>query len=140
MQDQKTKQGHRRRGSVMAVMLLCLLAIMLFCAALTRSVLLHHRHLLMAEKEQQSMWLAECGMERAADKLELDSEYQGELWEVESTVLGGEDAALVTIRVERTADDGSALVQVRSEYPRGAVHRVTYLRERTIDAKAGELP
>ena len=91
----------RRRGAFLVIVMICLLLSSLLVGALLKLALLQARQLSQEQLRLQADWLAESGLERAALKLAGDADYPGETWNLEPRDLGGAEAALVTIRVEK---------------------------------------
>jgi hypothetical protein len=80
---------------------------------------------------QQAFWLAESGLQRAAQALVKSSTYEGETWVVPENVLGTERAGVVVIRVEEVPE-APAVRRVRVEvaYPRDGIQR--HLEQRDV--------
>jgi hypothetical protein len=71
------------------------------------------------------MCLVEAGLERGMSRLQSESDYQGERWEVTGEELRSSQGGVVTIEVQRGANDKSvANVRVVAEYPRDDLYRV----------------
>ncbi len=115
-------QSDSRRGSILVIVLVSLLVASMLGVGLIKTVLIHQRQMRVLSGQQQGLWLAEAGVQRAARQLVDTPEYEGETWEVSADVLGASRTAAVTIEVAE-ADDGSdereIRVQVRLEDGRG---------------------
>src|SRR4051812_26209456 len=83
----------RRRGAFTVVVLVCLLISTMLLASLLKLALMHDgqsEHVLL---RLQTAWLAESGLERAAERLAAGPAYNGETWTIKADRLGGLDAA-----------------------------------------------
>jgi hypothetical protein len=81
----------------------------------------------------QAGWLAESGLERAAQRLAAKSDFAGETWSIPAQLLGGSYAAAVRIRVEAVRDQPkSRLVRVEADYPDRPQDRARESRETMV--------
>ncbi len=117
-----SKKSNSPSGSILVVVLVCLLVTSMLGTGLIRTVFVHHRQLRILNGQQQALWLAEAGVQRAARQLSQTAEYDGETWKVPAEVLGSSRTAEVTIglaipdgepevrviRVQVVLDDGRA--------------------------------
>ena len=85
---------------VLAVVLLCVSIALMLATVLTRAVAVQHQFDRTAEHQQQCVWLAESGLQRARARLAQSADYRGELWEIGDRLLGNPRHATVQIRVE----------------------------------------
>ena len=120
----------RRAGVALPLVLACIVVAMMLCAAMTRTVLLHHRQLQVAIDQQQTEWLAESGVQRAIHGLRKSPDYRGERWPVPATLLSGGADASVTISVQPQGDSDSGWnIVVESRYPDRGVAQIVCQRE-----------
>ena len=96
-----TRRRESRRGAFMVVVMICLLVSSLIVGALLKLALMQSRQLVQEQRQMQAEWLADSGLERAASRLATDPNYGGETWNIEPDSIGGQDAGLVTIKVEK---------------------------------------
>jgi len=112
---------------ILAAVLGALAVVAIVGAALTRSVVLHVRHLGLAEQRQQALWLAESAMQRGRHGLAASREYRGEEWRVTPQLLGAGRAGAATIRVELTDEpESGAWIRVEARYPDDPVQRFVH--------------
>ena len=122
-----------RGGAVLAMVLAGLLAVSLLGLALVQTVLLQHRQMQAAGRQQQSFWLAEAGVQRAVQRLAQSADYAGERWIVPAEVLGAEQAGVVTIEVAKI--DGSSesrAIRVEARFPDDPIRRTVWRRSLTL--------
>lgn len=116
-----SRRRTRRRGALMVAVLVCLALIAVIGGALLRLVLLERGLLDARERQCQSRWLVEAGLQRAAARLATDAGYRGETWSLPADELAGRDGAVVRIEVSAAADrPGWRKVSVEADYPRDA--------------------
>jgi len=117
--------GHpsRPRGAVMVVALVALAVVATLLVVWTRAALRDHLRRRTDFRGLQADWLAESGVERAMAQLRRRTDYTGEVWRVPADQLGGQDEAVVTIRVESTDASGERTVTVQADYPPDAAER-----------------
>lgn len=101
-QDQRSS---RRSGAILAAALVCLAVVILIGSSLITTVLRQHRQQEQEQAVLQAFWLAESGVQRAADRLAAARDYVGETWQVDDAALHGQSPGVVVIRVESTKDD-----------------------------------
>lgn len=104
----------RRAGSILALVLVSLLVASLMGLALLKTVLLHQRQLRVTGGQQQALWLAEAGVQRAIRGLAASPGYEGETWEVSEETLGGNRSAAVTIQVAKDESAGNQTIRVEA--------------------------
>lgn len=115
---------------ILAIVLAALAVVALLGAALTRSLVLHVRHIGLSEQRQQALWLAESALERGLHRLAASGDYQGEDWSVAADQLGAGQAGAATIQVELTTEPASgAWIRVEARYPDDPVQRFVFNRE-----------
>lgn len=130
---ESSRPRHRRearRGAVLIAALVCVaVAAVVFMSALKMASAQRHR--METELwELQAAWLAESGLERAAERLAAKPDFAGETWNIPAEQLGGSYAAVVRIRVESVRDQPkSRLVRVEADYPDHPQDRARESRE-----------
>jgi Tfp pilus assembly protein PilX len=128
--NSKTKHRH---GSILVVVLISLLVATVLGASLIRTVLTRHRQMHVLASQQQALWLAEAGVQRAFRELAKTPDYDGETWEVPPDALGEGSDAKVTIDVSKTEDAPEGrLVRVRAELDTPAAAPTGFQREVTL--------
>lgn len=133
--NKRNHPGVRRAGVMLAAVLAVLMVVALVGAALTMSLLASARQLRQSEQQQQSLWLAESGMQRALAKLAASPDYKGETWNVPKDALDGHNSAAVTIIVEPAKEVSQGLlIRVESRYPDDPVHKIIFRRDRFVPA------
>jgi hypothetical protein len=121
------------RGAVLAAALLGLLVVMLFTAAVARSLMLRRNAARLDERQLQCFFLAESAAARAIVRCESDAAYAGETWRIalgppESSVQG-----VAEIRIEPV--EGIAdlkRIHIEARWPDVPVHRVTRRKSLTF--------
>lgn len=114
-----------RGGSVVVVVLVCLMALAMIGAASLR-VGLHERRLIRADEGRlQAEWLMRSGLERAVFRLAEEESYVGETWDIPADVLGGKVPAVVRIVVAKDdAGPDRRRVSVQADLTSGSAQRV----------------
>lgn len=129
----RNKRQAKRRGVVLAFVLVCLFVVAAVGAALLRATVAEHRQETRRQHQVQAMWLAESAVQRAAAHLAAAPDYQGETWQIDAAALGDRWAAAAVIRVEAIeADPAARRIVVEARYPEDQQHRVVQRREITI--------
>ena len=127
-------KSNRRRGAILAAVLLSLLVVMLLGAELTEAIVQHHRQCRLAEDRQQAFWIAESALQRAVYAVAKSPDYKGETWQVPAEVLGSGRAGVAAIQVEPA--EGAAArrrIVVQAYYPDDPMQRTLYERELIVD-------
>ena len=93
-----------RRGAILVIVLITMLVASMLGIALIKKVLIHRQQVHLFHGQQQSLWLAEAGIQRALRHLAEKPDYEGETWEVATDVLGPSRSAKVNIAVTRQED------------------------------------
>lgn len=123
----------RRRGMLIIAVLICLIVLTLIAGALLRVGVAQREEVRAQERRLQAEWLAEAGLQRAIARLDVDSRYAGETWEIGARELDAADAATVAITVERPPHDaGARTIRVRADYPRDPPGRIRRSRQTTV--------
>lgn len=97
-------QISRRRGLVSVAMLVGLLILGIIAGGLVKVAMGRRSAARTEENRQQAELLAESGIARALTRLEANSHYEGEVWEIAADDLGGRGPARVTISVQTAPD------------------------------------
>jgi hypothetical protein len=132
----------RRRGAVLAATMVCLLVVMLFAAAVARSILLRQQMTRLDERQVQCFWLAESAVLRATSKCRADPNYRGEVWRVTAQVHGMSIQGIAEIQVEPLpGDDMRKQVKISARWPDAPVERVLRSKEFIVQsAPTGAAP
>ena len=114
-----------RGGSVVVVVLVCLMALAMIGAASLRVGLDERRVLRADEGRLQAEWLMRSGLERAVFRLAEEDSYAGETWEIPADAAGGGASAVVRIVVAKDeTGPGRRRVSVQAELSSGSSQRV----------------
>jgi Tfp pilus assembly protein PilX len=134
---------HRRRGAVLALVLVCLMVAMALLVSIAK-LAAGGRRMVQAEAQQvQAAWLAESGLQRAAAQLAADPDYQGETWSLPAELLPGTRPAAVKIEVQPVpAQPDQRLVRVQADYPDDPQHRARHTKQALVQVsrRIGEEP
>lgn len=122
-----------RRGAVTVVVLLATLIVFSIGLTMLETTLRERERTLQFEQRQQSTWLAESGIERAAAKLQSDPAYSGETWTVEKDALEGSESGVVTIQVTPEEDGDRRIVSVVADYPNDPHQKIRTSRKIFVD-------
>jgi Tfp pilus assembly protein PilX len=125
--------ARRPRGAALVMAMVALLVVTLIAAALVQALIASHRQARRYGDQLQAQWLAEAGLARAAVKLQVDSSYQGEIWQAPVTMNASDaaDGGQVTITVEAATKK----VVVEAVYPLDEIRRVLVRREMEAPAR-----
>lgn len=93
-----------KHGAILVIVLVTMLVTFMLGVALVKKVLIHRQQIQVLNGQQQGLWLAEAGIQRAVRHLADQSDYEGETWEVPADVLGKPRSAQVTIEVTTQRD------------------------------------
>lgn len=105
----------RRRSAVVTVMVLVVLLLLSgLVIEFVRRAVTDRRQMRQESEHQQSIQLAEAGIELLQQKAQADSNYHGETWEIPAGIIHQTNSAQVQI----TAGDGTGTVVAR--YPSNA--------------------
>ncbi len=114
-----------RDGSVVVVVLVCLMALAMIAAASLQVGLDGRRVRRADEGRLQAEWLMRSGLERAVFRLAEEDSYAGETWEIPADALGGKAPAVVRIDVATDdIDPGRRRVSVQADLSSGTLQRV----------------
>lgn len=131
----------RRTGAILAVAIVCIAIALMLATALSRAAVVQHRQSQQGINQQQALWLAESGLQRAIFQLRTAPDYAGETWEVPATELDSTHTGLVTIRVQPSGSgDGKTELQVTAKYPAEKTTAATYTRSIVLTASEGNKP
>lgn len=119
-----------QRGAILVIVLITMLVASMLGIALIKKVLIHKQQVHLFNGQQQSLWLAEAGIQRAVRHLTDKPDYEGETWEVPADVLGPSRSAQVKIEVARQEDQPEArTIRVAVVLDDDRTHPVGYQRE-----------
>ncbi len=122
-----------RRGAFLVVVMVCLLVAGMLVGSLLKLALLQDRQLNYEQARLQAAWLADAGLDRAAGRLGREPDYAGEAWEIDAAQLGGPDAAVVVIRVQKAeANPPRRTITVEALFPSEGPHQARLTRQATI--------
>lgn len=124
-----------RRGGVLVVAVVCLVVSSMILASLTQIAVLSHRQQRAEAARMQTAWLAESGLERAADRLAADRNYSGELWTIPAAELGGQHDGRVEITIASPRSD-DRVVTVVAVYPANAPGFAKVTKQVTLRLKS----
>jgi len=114
-----------RDGSVVVVVLVCLMALAMIGAASLRVALDERRVIRADEARLQAEWLMRSGLERAVFRLTAEGSYEGETWEIPADSSAGRASAVVRIVVAKDdTGEGRRAVNVRADLSIGSSQRV----------------
>lgn len=123
-----------RRAAVLIIALVALGVAAMVSLAMLRVIADSRKELRLQTWRAQAGWLAESALDRAAARLARQSDYTGETWKVPADELGGNDAAVVQIRVEPVTDQPARRsIHVVADYPDDPQYRVRESRETVIE-------
>ncbi len=124
----------RRKGAILAIVLVSLLVAMVLGGELIKATVTRHRQTRLAEQRQQAFWLAESAVQRALHALSQSPDYEGETWRVSEGHFadGLAGVAIITIKPVGEAGQGRS-IHVAAHYPDDPVHRTLYERELHVD-------
>jgi hypothetical protein len=126
----------RRRATALIVVLVSLAITTLLFLAATKMIVVQRKSIELNARQIQADWLADSGIRRAAARLASDANYRGEAWKISVDELGGRDAGLVTIKVERVpGKQDRRSVHVEADYPPEIEQRARERREVVIGVK-----
>lgn len=119
----------RRAGSILVLAMGCLFAVLLLSAAVLKTLSIHSAYVRHERFRAQADWLVASGTLRLDAKLRGDNEYQGEVWNIPASELGGNDDAQVEI--VRLQDRAPRTFHIKATYPLEKSQHVTKTREFT---------
>jgi len=126
-----------RSGAVSVVLLIAILVIFSLGMTMIQTSLKQRERTLDFEERQQSTWLAEAGIERAARQLQSDPDYRGETWHLTGEQLQRSQAGLIEIQVASHGDNANRrIVTVIADYPQNISHRIRTKRTVRIDLQS----
>lgn len=133
-----------RDGSVVVVVIVCLMALAMIGAASLRVGLDERRVIRADEGRLQADWLVRSGLERAVFRLAEEGAYAGETWEIPADApLGGATAVVRIVVAEDDTGPGRRRVSVQADLLSGTSRRVRrsgrWVVERGPET-SGELP
>jgi Tfp pilus assembly protein PilV len=100
----RRERGRRRaRGIVLLVIIVVVFVAGVIGLSVAKLVAAQRQTLQTQWRQEQTAWLAESALERAAARLAADPSYRGETWTVAAQDLAGAQGGVVTIRVQADA-------------------------------------
>lgn len=112
------RNGRRPRSGAVLIILIAVFAVVMALAAVwAKRMVVEHRRQRRVEQLAQAEWLAEAGVRRAAARLSLDPEYDGETWSIDASELNQRASAEVEIQIEPVTDSASFRLIARARYP-----------------------
>jgi len=106
-----------RRGAVLIILIAVFAVIMALAAVWAKRTVVEHRRQRRVEQRAQAEWLAEAGVRRAAARLSIDPEYDGETWSIDANELNQRASAEVEIQIEPVTDSANLRLIARARYP-----------------------
>src|SRR4051812_29146521 len=76
-------QRRRNRGSGLVIALVTLLVVTSIMGSIMHALLMELRQTRQTAIQVQAQWLADAAVERAAARLSIDSNYEGENWKID---------------------------------------------------------
>jgi hypothetical protein len=126
----RPRAARQRRGVVLVAALVCLLVVMALLGSLLLGTLRTSRQLHVERDLRQCELLLQAGVDRAAFRLAKELDYRGETWTLPAATIAGTGDGLVTVEVNRAADDQLPQLSIVAEYPVDGEHSIR--RSRTI--------
>jgi hypothetical protein len=118
-------EARHPRGAVLAAALICLLIVMLFTAAVARSLVLRRNAARLDERQLQCFYLAESAAARAMVRCQSDPAYTGETWRVALGPPAEAVHGVAEIRIEPVENlPDQKRIQIEARWPDVPVHRV----------------
>jgi len=141
----QTCRRANRRGVLLAAVIICLAVASAVLLAVVKTAVTGSRALRTETWQVQAGWLAESGLERAADRLAADRTYAGETWRITAEDFGPTAAtdveAVVKIEVETVARQPERrLVRVQADYPDHPEHRARQSRAAIVQVPPEKTP
>lgn len=130
----------RRRGAALIVALVLLVLLVGLLTAMVRLGLANRQRLLLDERLAQTEWLAVAGLERAAARLRNAPDFDGEVWEIPESDLGGRASAIVTITVEPANETRGPSATARAELRIPPDRIIRRTRTAVFPDRGGESP
>jgi Tfp pilus assembly protein PilX len=128
---------HRRRGAILVVVLVCLAVAVAISVVVVSQTAAEHQAVQMNHRRVQAIWLAEAGVERAADRLAANPAYAGETWNVSAKELSGDDKAVVRIEVKTVSGQPQRRsVRVEADYADAPQRRCRQVKQVVVDRDA----
>lgn len=125
------RANSRRRGVVILIAALFLVMATFVTIRLATAMVSEHRQMRLRQRQLQSVWLAESGIERAVAKLRWDAAYEGETWTLPAETTGQAFGGVVEIQINMVDGESQRrLVSVVADFPAELPHRVR--RSKTI--------
>jgi hypothetical protein len=118
---QKPPHAHgRKRGTVMAAALVCLLIVMSILGSMLQAALRAQRQLRVERDRRQVEFLLQAGAHRAVERLSTDPAFRGDMWSLPAEAIVGRGRGSVTSEVSPASNEQSWQVRIVAEYPAGS--------------------
>lgn len=130
----RTPSRDDRRGTVLVMVVACLVVASMMLVAVARQAALARRSAQAGQRSLQAQWLAEAGVERAVARWAADPAYAGETWRIAAGELDSLDDAEVRIMLQPVAGrPGRSSIRVEADYPRAAELRFRSTKQIEVD-------
>jgi Na+-transporting NADH:ubiquinone oxidoreductase subunit NqrC len=129
----------RRRGTILVIVLVCLILAATLSGVLIRRLVQEQRQLRRHEDQIQAFWLVESAVDRADAQRLRSSGYMGEVWEIAAGQLNDRQTASVKIEVQETDGDlgDTVALELAFETDDGQYHRQRTVRLRRTNSGDG---
>lgn len=133
--NRSTTKSSRRAGAVLIVAIVSLIVTSLILASLVQLAAICHQQERAEQIRLQAQWLAESGIERAADRLAADPKYAGESWQIAATDFdsGAEGKVEISIAAET---NGNQKITAIAIYPSNASNFAKITKQVTFRARS----
>jgi Tfp pilus assembly protein PilX len=121
---------NRRSGTVIIMVLVCLVIVMALIGTLLQGTLRARRQLHAERDRRQAQWLLEAGLQRGLRRAAAAAEYRGETWRLSAEDVSGSGAGEITIELSEAGEGQRRRLSVVAEYPIGS--KLSIRRSRTI--------
>ena len=129
-------QRTRRRGWVLVAAIVCTAVASVIFMSILRLLAAERRATQTDQWQVQAAWLAESGIERAANRLSGDPKYSGETWKLPAGAFAARAGAAVKIEVQPIPEQpGQRLIRVQADYPDDPQHRVRQTRQAVVPVR-----
>jgi hypothetical protein len=106
-----------RQGTMLVAVLVCLLVVMGMMGTVLQGALRAHRQLHRERDLRQTELLLQAGHDRALSRLESETNYRGETWNLPAETFANQAAGRVTIEISPAKGQSAPQAQVVAEYP-----------------------
>jgi Tfp pilus assembly protein PilX len=130
MKSKMTPGNAQRAGFALFLVLSCLAITTALFGVAFQSTVLRGNRVRSMERQLQAQWLAESGLEKAAQSLASNPDYKGEEWKIPAEAIGGRDAGVVSIQTSTVAARPMLRrIEVVARFPVGLPAEATATRE-----------